>query len=146
MTSVLDLYFQVGLRVFFNTFKTTFSPVYEYSGCSDLQWKCPDLSLHLSPLASCDNVLAVASVGALANAASSSSCLLSQTASSSVSFSCVPSRSRVRAPASWPLPWPTAASVQSPVSACWALRQWGTRWVLCTPAACTTSRDSLPSM
>lgn len=58
------------------------------------------------------------------------------------SFSCAPSRWPVRAPASWRRLWPTAASVQSQASVCWALRRCETLWVWCTPAACTTSLDS----
>lgn len=65
-----------------------------------------------------------------------------------VSFlvSCAPLRWPVRAPASWRRLWPTAASAPSQASVCWAPRRCGTLWAWCTPAACTTSPASSPSM
>lgn len=63
-----------------------------------------------------------------------------------VNLSCAPLRWPVRVPVSWQPPWLTAVSAQSRASVCWALRQWGTPWVWCTPAACTISQDNLLSM
>lgn len=59
--------------------------------------------------------------------------------------SCAPLRWPVSQEASWLPHWPMEVFVQSQASVCWALKPFATPWVSCTPAACTTSLESLPS-
>lgn len=60
--------------------------------------------------------------------------------------SCAPSRWTVSREVWWLPLLPTEAFVRSQASACWAAKPSATPWASCTPVACMTSRDSLPSM